>query len=165
MGKWNFKSIAKEVVIVGLIVFILSNIIGYIRKPELVSTQLSQIKVQLLDGSEYRVQEGKPLVLHFWALWCPACKFEAPNIETVSKQYEVLSIAVNSGSDTALNNYMKEKNLTFKVLNDHEGTWSSKFKVKAYPTTFIYDGKGELRFTEVGYTTTAGLLTRLKLIE
>lgn len=164
-GKWNLKSIAKEVLIAGVIVFILSNIISYIRSPELASTQLPQIEVQLLNGSEYSVKEGKPLVLHFWATWCPTCKLEASNIEALSKDYEVLSIAVNSGTDAALNSYMKEKNLTFNVVNDSEGTWASDFKVEAYPTTFIYDAKGKLRFTEVGYTTTAGLLARLKLIE
>ncbi len=59
----------------------------------------------------------------------------------------------------------KEHNLNFKVINDVEGVWAKRFKVEAYPTTFIYDSKGELRFTEVGYTTTAGLLARLKMIE
>ena len=60
---------------------------------------------------------------------------------------------------------MQENELYFNVLNDKEGTWAAAFKIKAYPTTFIYDTKGELRFTEVGYTTTAGLLARLKWVK
>lgn len=103
--------------------------------------------------------------MHFWATWCPTCKVEAPNIESVSKNYNVLTIAVSSGSDEKVKAYMQEHELTFNVLNDVEGTWAKKFKVEAYPTTFIYDAKGELLFSEVGYTTTAGLLGRLKLAE
>ena len=162
--KWNFKSIAKELLIGAIILFILSNIISYIRKPDLSSTQLPKIELTLLDGTSYSLKSGKPVVIHFWADWCKVCKLEAQNIETLSKQYEVLTIAVNSGDDAKVQAYMKERGLTFKVLNDVDSTWAKRFKVEVFPTTFIYDGKGELKFTEVGYTTTAGLLARLKLL-
>lgn len=161
----NIKNIFKEIIIAVLLLFVVSNIISYIRKPELGSTQLRNIEVELIDGSIYKNAAGKPLVLHFWATSCPACKLEAPNIETISKEHEVLTIALNSGSDENIKAYMQENELSFRVLNDSEGKWGKTFKVEVYPTTFIYDAKGELRFTEVGYTSTAGLLARLEWIE
>ena len=161
----NIKSTLKEISIAVVLLFILSNIISYIRQPELGSTQVPQIEVQLVDGSTFSVEKGKPLIIHFWATSCPACKLEAPNIETVSKEYDVLSIAVNSGSDKKVKAYMEEHALSFKVFNDTNGAWATEFNLEVYPTTFIYDAKGELRFTEVGYTTTAGLLARLEWIE
>ena len=161
----NYKSILKEVIIALLLLFVISNIISYIRQPELGTTQVPKIEAQLIDGSIYKVQKGKPVILHFWAISCPACKLEAPNIETVSKKYEVLSIAVNSGSDENIKAYMQEHELNFNVLNDKEGRWAEMFKIEAFPTTFIYDAKGKLRFTEVGYTTTAGLLARMEWID
>ena len=148
-----------------MLLFVISNIISYIRQPELGSSQLPNIEVGLIDGSIFQHQEGKPLVLHFWATSCPACKLEAPNIETISKKYEVLSVSLNSGSDEKIKAYMKENELSFRVVNDSNGEWAKKFKIEVYPTTFIYDAKGELRFTEVGYTTTAGLLARMEWIE
>jgi len=154
-----------ELIKILLVMFILSNIISYLRSPELESTQLPKIEAQLLDGSMFRMEVGKPLLLHYWAVWCPTCKLEAANIEAVSKEYNVLTIAVNSGSDSKVKAYMQEHDLNFKVINDVEGIWAKRFKVEAYPTTFIYDNKGKLRFTEVGYTTTAGLRARLKIIE
>ena len=163
--KWNIKSILIEIVKVLVLLFILSNIMSYMRQPELDSTQLPEINAQLLDGNSFIVEEGKPLVVHFWATWCPTCKVEAPNIESVSKKYNVLTIAVSSGSDEKLKAYMQEHEFTFKVLNDVDGMWAKQFKVEAYPTTFIYDAKGELLFSDVGYTTTVGLLGRLKLAE
>lgn len=164
-NKWNIKSILKEILTAVVLLFILTNIISYIRKPELGSIHLPKIEAELVDGSTFKVEEGKPLLLHYWAVWCPTCKLEAPNIQAVSQKYNVLTIAVNSGSDEKVKTYMKENELNFKVLNDVDGRWAKQFKVEAYPTTFIYDGKGELRFTEVGYTTTAGLMARLKIIE
>ena len=164
--KLNMKKILKETMIMILLLFILSNIMSYIRKPALESNTFPQTKSQLIDGSYFETNtiKGKPLLVHFWATWCPTCKLEASNIQTLSKKYEVLTIAVKSGSDEALNKYMNENEFDFNVINDTHGIWAEEFKIEAFPTTFIYDKKGELNFTEVGYTTTAGLLLRMGMI-
>jgi len=164
---WKLKKIVKEIVIALLMIFVVSNVMSYLRKPTLESNVLPQIEVKLLDGSAFssKAIEGKPIIIHFWATWCPTCKLEAGNIQSVSEKYTVLTIAVQSGDDGKIDSYMKKNGLNFKVLNDVDGLWAKKFKVEAFPTTFIYDSKGELRFTEVGYTTTSGILARLKLIE
>ncbi len=165
MKHCKIRSTLKEITIALVLLFIVSQLISYIRAPDLGSNQLPQIEATLIDGTTFGTRKGKPLLIHFWAISCPACKLEAPNIETVSKEYDVLTIAVNSGSDEAVRTYMKEHGLGFKVLNDRDGVWSKKFKIEVFPTTFIYDAKGTLRFTEIGYTTTAGLLARLEWIE
>ena len=161
--KWNIKAILKELVIGAVLLVVVANVMSYVRKPNLDTTQLPQMNIQLLDGATYSVQKGKPLVIHFWATWCPTCKLEASNIESVSHEYNVLTLAVNSGDKEKIQAYMRERGLSFNVVNDSDGRWAKKFKVEAYPTTFIYDANGELKFTEVGYTSTAGLLARLKL--
>lgn len=159
------KAWAKEILIGAAALFILTNIISYLRQPELPTDQLPKIEGTLLDGTFYVSQQGKPLVIHFWATWCPTCKLEAANIQRVSEHYEVLTIAVNSSENSKIQAYMDENALNYKVINDLEGYWAQRFRVEAFPTTFIYDAEGGLRFTEVGYTSTAGLLARLKLIE
>lgn len=161
---WNKKWL-KEIVIGGIAIFILSNIISYIRTPELDSKVLPASTVRLVDGSSYALRKGKPLLIHFWATWCPTCKLEAANIERVSQKYEVLTIAVNSGSDEKIRHFLQEKGLHYRVLNDKNGEWAKRFRVEAFPTTFIYNTQGILKFTETGYTTTAGLLARMALAE
>lgn len=167
MKKWNVKKILKEIVIGLLLLFILSNIMSYIRKPTLESNTFPQTKSQLIDGSYFDTNaiKGKPLLVHFWATWCPTCKLEAANIQALSEKYEVLTIAVKSGSTEALKKYMQENDFDFKVINDTHGNWAEEFKIEAFPTTFIYDKNGELYFTEVGYTTTAGLMARMGMID
>lgn len=165
--KWNIKKILKEIFIGILMLFIISNIMSYIRKPDLDSNTFPQTKSQLIDGSHFETSQvkGKPLLVHFWATWCPTCKLESPNIQALSEKYVVLTIAVQSGSDEALRKYMNENEFDFKVINDTHGNWAEEFKIGAFPTTFIYNKKGELSFTEVGYTTTAGLLARMGIID
>ena len=163
--KLNIKSIAKEVLIGAVILFVLSSTMSYIMKPNLDFNTVPNLEVELLNGSIYKRKTNKPLVIHFWAKWCRVCKLEIQNIEELSKKYEVVTIAVNSGSNEELKAYMNEKELTFKVINDIDSKWSKLFKVEAFPTTFIYNSKEELKFTEVGYTTTAGLFARVAVLE
>lgn len=159
------KRVFREVIIFLILLFVVTSVVSYIRQPTLDSNVLPEMEVVLLDGSIFKPEKGKPLVVHFWATWCPTCRFEASNVESVSDAYEVVTVAVNSGEDKVLQAYMQAHELTFRVINDKKSRWATQFKVSAFPTTFIYDVKGELAFTEVGYTTTAGLLARLKLAE
>lgn len=165
MKKWNIRSTVKEIAIAVVLLVVLSNLISYIRKPELSSTQLPKIEAKLLDGTTFKVQEGKPLLLYFWGEWCSVCKLQSSNIASISDDYNVLTIAVRSGSDEEIKRYMQEHGLSFKVINDIEGNWAKQFKVEVYPTVFIYDAKGQLKFTDVGYTTTAALLARFQWIK
>ncbi|MFK5976010.1 MAG: redoxin family protein [Sulfurovum sp.] len=163
----QLKTIVKEITIALLILFVLSNTISYIRKPNLPIDKIPKIEAKLLNGKKFIAENGKPLLIHFWATWCPTCKLEAPNIEYISKkysEYHILTIAVNSGSNEDVRDYIQKRNFTFGVINDKDAVLAKDFNIKAYPTTLIYDKDGKLKFSEVGYTTTAGLLTRLSIL-
>ena len=113
------------------------------------------------NGTSYSHPKDKPVLIHFWATWCPTCKIEASNIQSISKNYEVLSIAVNSGEDTKIKEYMSKNNFDFKVYNDESGFFAKEFNIAVYPTTFIYDKEKNLIFSEVGFTSTLGLYFRM----
>ena len=161
--KWSLKAVLKELVWMAVLVFVMANVISYLKKPDIQSEQLPQIQERLIDGQVFSTDslDGKPLLVHFWATWCPTCKAEAGNIETLSKHFDILSIAVKSGSDADLRAYMNERELTFNVLNDTQRAYADAFAVGVFPTTYIFNAKGELVFTEVGYTSTIGLYLRM----
>ena len=162
----KIKNIIKELISMLLILFVVSLVINYLRKPNIDENiyQMSMVDIEKksVDIAKYK---GELLVVHFWATWCPTCRLEANNIESVSKEYNLLSIAVSSGSDEKLISYMKKESLTYKVINDNEGLLAKRFNIEAYPTTLIYNREGKLIFTEVGYSTTLGLKARLSLID
>lgn len=167
MNREALKKFFKEIAIALLILFVISNVFSYLRKPVLQDEALPSAVFQTIEEKEldFKSYEGKPLLVHFWATWCPVCRMETANIERVSKKYQVVTVAVQSGSDSEIKAFMKEKEASFAVINDGSGELSKRFSVEVFPTTFIYDGKGKLIFTEVGYSTTAGLLARMAWAE
>jgi thiol-disulfide isomerase/thioredoxin len=156
---------AKELLIALIILTLLLNLISFIKKPELASNTLPEFNLTTTTQKQISSDDysGKALLIHFWATWCPACKLEASNIERLSKSYQVITIAVNSGSDDEINLFLKEHDLNYDVINDSEGEFASKFSISSFPTTFIYDKNGEIKFSEVGYTSTLGLNLRMWL--
>ncbi len=116
----------------------------------------------LLDGAPY-VRPREPVLVQFWGTWCPICRTEESSIEALSKKYGVVTVALKSGSDREVMNYMKSRGLDFKVVNDPDGLISSKWGVHAVPASFILDGSGRVRFVEFGYTSESGLKARLWL--
>ena len=151
----------KEIFIFLVVVTVLSNFISLYKSQELNDKPLRLNNIVLVGNKNYVIDNTKPILVHIWATWCPTCKLEAGNIERVSKYFNVLTIAVKSGSDDELKNYLNENHYSFNVINDNDGTLSSEFNIGAYPTTFIYDKNKKLVFSEVGYTSTFGLALRL----
>ncbi len=164
---WTARRILREIVTFALLLFLLSTALNWWRAPRLDSDALPQIQVTLIDGSRFdsATLKNKPLLIAFWGTWCPVCAQEASTIQTLSQKYSILTIAVNSGSNSQIKAWMKERGVHYPVLNDTSGQWAADFKVSIYPTIFIYDSKGQLKFSETGYSTTAGLLARMKLAE
>jgi thiol-disulfide isomerase/thioredoxin len=159
--KEKVKHYIKEIVLFFLTMTIAANLLSLYRSQSLNDEALSIKEFKLIDNTLYTVDTNKPLLIHFWATWCPTCKLEASNINFLSKYYQVITIAVKSGSDYEIKKYLDEHNYHYKVVNDNDGTLSQKFKIAGYPTTFIYDKDQKLRFAEVGYTSTAGLALRM----
>jgi peroxiredoxin len=108
---------------------------------------------------------SKPMLVHFWATWCSICRAEQSTIASVAHDYpdNIITIAMQSGSQDSVMNYMKDQNLTFPVLNDANGSLSKSWGVHAVPASFIINPDGKISFVEVGYTTSIGLRLRLWL--
>ena len=159
--KEKLKHYAKELIVFFIVMTLFANIMSYYRSTNLNKNSFSVTNMTLYDGTKFNIPKDKPLLVHFWATWCPTCKLEAPNIEMISKYYEVLTVVVKSGTDKEIQQYLHEHNYTFKVLNDKDALLAQKFRIAGYPTTFIYDSNKKLVFSDVGYTSSFGLFIRM----
>lgn len=158
-------SYTKEVLLFIILLSIFANVVSFFRSSHISSNSFNINSVALLGQETYRLDDEKPIMLYFWASWCPICKAQSPNIQTISKEYQVITIAVKSGDDREIERYLKKHNLNFKVINDSEGSLADKFGISVFPTTLIYDKKRDYFYGDVGYTSTLGLWLRMWWVE
>ena len=126
---------------------------------------LSEFNVELLDGARFEISEfsGKPVLLHFWATWCPVCGLQDGSVESIAQDYPVVTIASWSEGEAAVEKHMNDNGLTFPVMLDDSGQLARSFGLKGVPASFILSPKGEIAYVETGYTTEVGLRLRLWL--
>ena len=105
------------------------------------------------------------MLVHFWASWCPVCELEQDSIQSISNDYPVISVAMQSGNDLEVTAYMEENKLSFPTIVDEHGILAKQFGVRGVPTSFILSPGGKIAFSEIGYTTEIGLRTRLWLVK
>ena len=119
----------------------------------------------LLNGQTFNLQssQGQPVLLHFWATWCSICKLEEESIAAISEDHNVITIAMQSGNDQEIKDYLEEQGINFPVIVDEYGEIAKRFGVQGVPTSFVIDPQGNIDFTEVGYTTSWGIRLRLWL--
>ena len=138
---------------------------------DLVDGPVPSLEGRLLGGQSFNIQsyqgkplfKGKPKLLHFWATWCSICKMEQNSIASISEDYEVITVAMNSGTDREVAAYLEERGLSFPVMVDEHGAIAERFGVRGVPTSFIIDSNANIQFTEVGFTSELGLRARLWL--
>jgi thiol-disulfide isomerase/thioredoxin len=112
----------------------------------------------IFDLADWR---GTPVLVHFWATWCPICKMEQGSIDALSDEFNVITVAMQSGGAEAVNGYLQEQGLDFPAIADPYGEIATTWGVQAVPASFVLDGSGRIRFSSVGYTTGVGLRGRL----
>ena len=94
---------------------------------------------------------GTPVVLNFWASWCPPCKSEMPDFQAAATEYEgqvaFMMVNLTDGSretvDTA-KAYIQEQGFTFPVVYDTELDAVNTYGINAFPCTFFINAEGDL---------------------
>ena len=94
--------------------------------------------------------KGQITIINFWATWCPPCVEEIPSLNRLKKKmkghpFELISINYAEDKDTILN-FMKKVNVEFTVLLDKNGDFANKLNVITYPSTFVIDTNGNIKY-------------------
>ncbi len=112
-------------------------------------------ELESLTGGTIRLSEleGKPVLINFWATWCAPCVLEMPNFqkyyEDYPGQFEVLAINYDESKD-AVGEFIRDMGVTFPVLFDDDAKVHAVYRFPGYPTSYIVDKTGVVRFQHIG---------------
>ena len=117
------------------------------------TVQLPAVSMDLSGGNSWDITDaaGQPLVLNFWASWCPPCRAEMPMLERVfndSRYDDVVFYAVNAtrteknaGDGPA---WLAENGFTLPFLLDTSGHAGTAYGISSLPTTIVLDSRSRI---------------------
>ena len=93
--------------------------------------------------AQYR---GKVVVMNLWASWCPPCRAEMPDLQTVSREYAkagVVVVGVNQGeSAERAATFARSLEIAFPIWIDDAQQYGRTYAALGLPTTIIIDRRG-----------------------
>jgi peroxiredoxin len=92
-------------------------------------------------------QRGKVVVVNFWATWCPPCRKEMPDLETLYKQFKdqgLVILAISDEDAGKVGPFIAEQKVTYPILLDPRRKVNELFQIEGIPKTFVYDRGGKL---------------------
>jgi peroxiredoxin len=124
--------------------------------PEIGSLAPDFALVDARSGEQVQLSrlEGQPVLVNFWATWCPPCVKELPVIQKSYQAHqaeglEVLALDVEETRQKAAN-FADRYGLSFYVLLDSEGAVAGDYRVATLPTSYFIDREGVIRAIAVG---------------
>ncbi len=124
--------------------------------------KIPSAQVQTLEGKNVNTSafsnNGKPMLISFWATWCSPCKKELNAIAEVYDDWKketgvkVIAIAIDdSKSSNKVAPYVNGKGWEFEEYLDVNSDFKRAMNVNMPPHTFLVNGKGEIVWQHVGF--------------
>jgi peroxiredoxin len=119
-----------------------------------------------LDGKPWSLKslKGKVVLVNFWATWCPPCRKEMPDLESLYQQFHKQGLVILAISDQDVSRvkpFIDHQGVSYTVLLDPGRKVNHLFHVMGIPKTFIYDRSGKLAAESIDKQTRKQFLSLL----
>jgi len=124
----------------------------YKGSPDPPPLHLSTLNGGIIDLKQFK---NHVVLVNFWATWCPPCVHEMPSMQRLSEKltgdpFEILGVNIAEDQPTVENFLQTKIHVSFPILMDTDGEVLRQWNVMAFPTSFIIDKKGKIRYALFG---------------
>lgn len=115
-----------------------------------------ELTLETLDGTsiDLAAQEGKLLLINFWATWCAPCREEIPDLKALHTDLEnltVIGIALDRKGREVVEPFARKLEINYPIVIDEAGTAEAAFgPIPGLPTTILVSPEGQITKRVVG---------------
>ncbi|WP_340677156.1 TlpA disulfide reductase family protein [Paraglaciecola sp.] len=120
----------------------------------------SSVRNSIGDKVSLQTFKGRPLVINYWATWCPPCRKEMPILQAAQHHHsDVTFLFVNQGESTStVTEFLQAQGLELdNVFYDPASQLSRESGAAGLPTTLFFDASGKLIANRMGELSQASL--------
>lgn len=117
-----------------------------------------------LDGRQVTLAEfkGKPVIINFWATWCPPCRLEMPEFQRAFEEYQeddLVILAINEAeqAEVVSSFFYDQMGYSYTPLLDEEAKVAEAYGAIGLPATFFVNATGKVTAVHRGALTQAQL--------
>lgn len=115
-----------------------------------VGTAVPSLTLTDIDGKAFDLtaQKGKPVMLIFWATWCPPCKKEIPALKELRAAYkeeQLAMIAISSEPVSKIQPFAKDNQLNYRVASYADALPAPFNEIQYIPVVFLIDREGKIK--------------------
>src|SRR5579872_1853154 len=102
-----------------------------------------------LHGKAWNLKNlrGKVVLVNFWATWCPPCRKEMPDLESLYFKFKdqgFVVLAISDEDTAKVTPFLGGRDITYPILLDPGRKVNDEFEVEGIPKSFVYDRQGKL---------------------
>lgn len=145
----------KKILLMLAVVFIYSNTIA--------QSKIPSVEVKKISGETFNTSaisnDGKPMIISFWATWCKPCVQE---LTAISEQYEewqketgvkVIAVSTDDSRNMArVQPFVNSRSWEYEIYLDPNADFKRALNVNNIPHTFLVNGNGEIVWQHNSYT-------------
>lgn len=144
-----------------LVLFMASSV--FAQSGEKTFPKIPSVTVKTIDGRDFNTaniqNDGKPIILSFWALWCTPCLRELTSIAEVYEDWveetgvKLIAVSIDDARSTSrVLPTAQGRNWDYEILLDANSDFRRAMNVNQIPHNFIINGKGEIVWQHTSFS-------------